>query len=508
MSKPLRVVGVQIKDVLGASEFNLEPGRLTVLAGRNGSGKSTALQAVQAALQGGNLCKLARVGAAEDAEPEVVLVIEGEGSESYRVERKGDKVRVRARVGDTAAFEDVGKPQSWLRSLYDPQGANPVTFLTAADKDRALLLLEALPLSHNRAELLLQMGIRAEELRPIPDRLHPLEEIGMIRDQVFTTRTGVNRDAKGKRSAAEQTRRSTPAVIPDDPGSTAEVDAEAVCSRLEREIAREDEQAAAAESAAVQAARHAAEQVDVETVGKFKTEAAKLRAQHDREAAEIRAEAERQIAAKLAEVEASVAELREQGEIQIADAERIRDEAIHAAAQAREDARQTIGVKREVLSRKRAHLAGIRTQRELSAAARALADQTKQFDDEAGALEKESERLTAAIEALDKYRRKLAENIPIPGLEIAGKEIRVDGVLFEQLNTAQRVEIAVKVACLRAKGQRLPAIFIDQAEQLDAEHFDLLCSELEKAGVQAWIGRVEDHDLTVLTDDQITETHA
>ena len=38
----------------------------------------------------------------------------------------------------------------------------------------------------------------------------------LLRDAVFRTRTGVNRDAKGKTAAAEQTRRNAPATIPED----------------------------------------------------------------------------------------------------------------------------------------------------------------------------------------------------------------------------------------------------------------------------------------------------
>src|SRR5688572_27167578 len=73
----LRVVAVTVKDVLGAREFAMQPGKVTTLRGKNGSGKSTALAAVQAALGGGNLAKMARVGApGEKVEPEVVLVIE------------------------------------------------------------------------------------------------------------------------------------------------------------------------------------------------------------------------------------------------------------------------------------------------------------------------------------------------------------------------------------------------------------------------------------------------
>ena len=122
----LRVVAVQVKDVLGAREFSMEPGRgVTILSGPNGSGKSTALSALQAVLGGGNLAKLARVdpkkGRAE--EPEVVLVIEGDGAEAYRVRRKGTSLDIKARADMLAHVRSLvaeeGVSVLWATHLVD-----------------------------------------------------------------------------------------------------------------------------------------------------------------------------------------------------------------------------------------------------------------------------------------------------------------------------------------------------------------------------------------------------
>lgn len=496
----LRVVSVQIKDVLGAREFALQPGQVTVLSGRNGSGKSTALGALQAALGGGSLARLARVDPkGAETEPEVVLVIEGPGSEHYRVERTGDKVRVRARVGDTAALEDVGKPQGWLSALYDGAASNPVAFLQAADKDRALMLLEALPLKFDRTALLKEMGIGAEELHAmgaIPTGLHPLEEIAMIRQAVFSTRTGVNRDEKQQSASADQLRRNIPAVLPGDVSEQIQ-QGESASSNLAAEIAREEEAADAAFREATIAADAAHQLDDQKVTASFKADAAKLRREHDQKAAAIRAEAERQITEDLGTTEAAIQALREGGELVISEAEDRKAKATAAAGEAREKARAITDARKGDLATAREKLAMQRAQAEAGIKARALTEQVEQFDREAERLEVESERLTGAIEALDAHRRRLAEDLPIPGLSIEGKEIRVNGVLFEQLNTGQKVAIAVQVATLRAKGHRLPLVFVDGAEALDHAHFDALCTELKAQGVQALVGRVEDHELQV-----------
>lgn len=494
MASQLRVVSVEIKDVLGAREFAMKPGEVTILRGRNGSGKSTALQAVQAALAGGSLARLARVdGSGEETEPEVVLVIEGKGGSSYRVERTGKDVRVRARVGDTAGFEDVPRPQAWLSGLFDSGCANPVRFLAAPDKDRALMLLEALPLKLDRGALLAEMDLAAGDLPPVPEGLHPLEQLALIRDAVFRQRTGVNRDATGKAQAAEQTRRNAPAVVPEDVSQQLAEGQESV-TLAAASIAREEEAASSALRESVKEAESGLALIEESVKGTFKAEAAKLRKDHEAKAAAIRAEAERQVAEDAARVDAEVEALRTKGEAQLADAG---EAAEFVTAKARERHAEALGAleaKKRALASERERLAALRAQSDASAKAKALHEQAAQFDLEAKRLELESTHLTKALDALDRFRRRMAEHLPIAGLEIEDKVIRVNGVPFEQLNTAQRVGIAVKVATLRAKAQRLPVVFVDGAEALDSEHFDALVAALKAENVQAFLGRVTDED--------------
>lgn len=486
----LRVSAVQIKNVLGISEVSIEPGKVNVIRGKNGTNKTSIITAIQATLGGGNLAKLARIGA--DDEPEVVLEISGDdGLAIHRVERMAGRVRVQSRVGQTAAFEDVGQPQGWLSSLFDPAGCNPVAFLTAKDKDRARMLLEALPLHLDREEMGRILGAFAEHVQAIPDGLHPLEELGMVREFVFRARTGVNRDAKNKAGAADQTRRKVPATFQEDrPELIVQLR-----DRLEREVARGSEHRATAETTRTQyieRARAEHRRADDAISAAFTEAVRGLRADHKARAAEIRAEAERRIAADLAEVEATVTQKREAVEADRDAIETKRDEAIAIHERAWQETHSVLEKGAAAMATLRAEIAKLEERAKGMAAARALAEQADQFAKDAAELETTSAGMTATLANLDAFGRRMAERLPIPGLSIEDKVIRVDGIPFEQLNTAQRVAIAVKIALLRSEHSRLRVLFVDGAEALDREHFDLFCQALLESGAQAFVTKVED----------------
>lgn len=500
MSQELHVAGIRVRDVLGVKEASIAPGRITILKGRNGSSKSSILSAVQAALGRGSLARLKRVGQAEEEiDPEVVLVIEGPGSKTYHVTRSGDDIDVKARVGNTAAFEDVPRPTEFLKDIFDPVGSNPVRFLQAPDKDRVIYLLEALVLKFDLDALLKEMGLRLDELAPIPAGLHPLEAIAMYRDQVFTRRTGVNRDEKAAKQSADQLRRSMPAEMPADPAAAiATLDAEV--GTLARDLGSRETAVAADHDATVEKARAAHREAEAGIKATFQAKSKDLRAAHDVYAANRRREVEEEISKKAAQVEAEIAKRREDDETRLEQLDAVRDAAVAAAHEARTSADAALAALRNTLGAKKEQLATLREQARQAAGMKALDEQARKFDATRDAMKAESERLTAAIDALDAHRRRMAENLPIPGLSIEGKEIRVNGIPFDQLNTGQRVELAVKVACLRARGSKLPCVFVDGAEALDTEHFEALVEALKRENVQAFLARVADTEFQVETD--------
>ena len=475
MIRKLKVLSVDIKDVLGCRELTIEAGSVTVLSGRNGSGKTTGIEALKFVLDGGNLARLARVGDDdEEINPEIVLVLEDEGGKKIRIEKTAKKTRVREQIGETAGLKDVPQPQRWLSGISDRKLSNPIDFLNAGDTDRLLLLLGALPVELDKAKLWADMGLVPFDFPAVPEGLHPLQEIALIREGVFATRTGVNRDAKGKADSAEQLRREIPMEIPggleDEIGeleSSISSDEERISLAIERAKSACKEQASAMRTAADTDSNIARDMVENELETK-------------------RAELEAEFAESKASIERDINEKNEFVQNEIEKSQNACDEKVSLCY----DEQAGITTRREQLVR-------LREQAKIAVKSHALREQADTFEADSDELKDRADLLTGAIVALDKYRREMAEDIPIAGLEIEGREIFVNKIPWAQLNTAQRIKIAVKVSCIRAKDQRLPLVFVDGAEALDSENFDAFCKAMEDEGVQAFAGRVGDGDLAV-----------
>lgn len=477
----LRITALEIRNLWGIAEAHIRPGQRNIIRGENGSGKTSLLEAAQLALGGGTLGKYQRLGSME--EPQIVLEISG-SSDFIRIEREGDKPpKVLRRVGDSEAFEKVPAPATFLKGLFDVHGANPFAFLEASDDERAQLLLEALELDMEEGELAELLGDDAALAGDIPSSLHPLTRLALIHDRIYSARRGCNVDAEGKAKAAEQLKRSVPAERILDVGDKIALMDRTIATDAEQ-LARETEaHNAELKSSLAQAESQLTAFVQALTKD-LRGDVADWRSTHERWAATQRAETERMIIEaervlagtvdkETARVNNSIAEHSSQIAAEV-ERDRTRRE-----AQRQEEARtgQSLAESRETLAQLRERQAEAKRHE-------ALREQIAAFEADAADIEKKSLRLSAKLKALEAFKRSLAEKLPIAGLEISGKEIKVNGVPWAQLNKAQQGGIAGVVAAERAKRCRLPVVFFDEAERFDEEHLNAIAQVVEAAGAQ------------------------
>jgi energy-coupling factor transporter ATP-binding protein EcfA2 len=468
----MKAIGLRIRNVLGIKELDIAPGEITIFEGRNGSGKTSAMEALKNMVEGGSIMKIRSIDAADDEKSEIVLTLDGEdGTIIAKQDERGTSVK--KQVGDTAAFEDVPRPATYLKNLYDTRLANPIKFLECNDKERVQLLLEALPLQYSASDLWSAIGLNETEFPAVPDGLHPLVEIALHRDNIFRERTGVNRDEKQKRATCEQTRRSVPAEIP----SVEDIEEK----EKRRDSLRMDRQRRFD-------AAHQAADMDKRKAKTTLTEKEKLSSvELERFSEQVRREAEQRIAAKRDELDAQLSIDR----IETANSIELTESTLKEVIEDIDKMIPEIDALSSEISMLKERSLEITRIRERHA----MADQ---FERDADDLKLYSERLTDALKRLDEYKASMCSDMPIPGLDVSGNVVTVNGVPWSQLNTAKRIQIAVQVACLRFGDAKFRPVFIDGAEALDSESMAIMDKQLKSHGAQAFIARVADHDLEII----------
>lgn len=493
------ITNISLRNFMGAREAKYDLGRVTEIVGPNSAGKSTLIAALQNALGGGDLAKLRNVDS--DEEPELGLSIDGG---EFLVQRKGKDTTVMQRVGNSAAYEKVRRPQTFIDAWYDAMLSDPMRLYRAAPKEQVDILLE-----------ILAQDLRAEQIReavgdelwpsikaPVTAGGHPLQVLANVRQALFDERTGVNRSKLDKERTAQTVRTSIPADMP-------EASAEAI-GTMERE---RDELAATVRDTKARAEHAAGEVVtkataDYDTLkakveGDFKAKAANIRRAADQAIADATAEAERKIAAIREELAQAVAKYKAAADTDVDNARAAGERTLDEAGEALEQARQQAAAERTAtlsqisgaearLGELIAKLERARTEAEQYTKLQALKEEADRHEADAKSLAGRADRLTAGIDAVDGLKASLLSAIPIPGLECDGKTIKLNKVPLEQVNTTGRVIFAANVAALRAQRHPLKLVFVDNAECLDSEHRALLLKTLEERGVQIVVARVDD----------------
>ena len=442
MSAKLHVSHVRISNILGIQELEFAPGGFTEITGANGSGKSSTIEALRAALRGGHDASLLRKGAEKG---EIVLVLDDGSQITKTVTADGTKVNV---VRDE---RKLGRPAEAVKALHDVLSVNPVEFLRAPEKARVDALLQVMPIA-----------VDAERLEQIAgDLVQPgagIDQIEATKRAVFDERTAISRTARDKDGAIKQLRATLPKHVPESP----ETDATLV------------EQLNA---------------LDADSDAKFE-------AVMGRYAVNLRG-ADKSID----ELHASIREIEEQARQsvamvseQIAELKRLKAEATAKMDAEKSEIRSQHAEARAVIQTK---LEGIRERHEQQARYDLTTENINRMAAELEDLKAHAHGLTETLDQLDAYKAELLASLPIPGLEVVEGRLQRYGVPFDRLNTAQQVEIAVEIAKLRAG--ELGLICVDGLELLDQEHYDAFRAAAEASSLQLIVSRVGDGELAVRT---------
>lgn len=430
---------LKIENILGIEQIEIKLGSVTMAEGGNGVGKTSIVEALRSLFEGGSHeATILRNGADRG---EIVLVLD-DGSSLRKVVKPG---RSSFSFTDSEG-RDVPSPVAKLRALVDTLAANPVSFLQADKKERAKVLLEALKPEIDRDELTLVAGA-------LPENLSGFDLLAAAEKKVFDERTAENRLAKESAAAAKQFRAGISGADPE-------------ALKAEREKTK-------AELSALHSRREEAA---------FAASAAEKKILSDLEALQVKDRTELQeLRDKIREVENRIS-----GRSKDIDAAKSRE-----AAAARDSYQGTAAAVADLEGKIRL----LDSQIEAASREAGLREAAAKSEAKAIAAEQRSAELTNDLETIAQFRKRALKNLPIPGLEVREGEVYFDGVIFDRLNTAKRIELAIEVAKIRAG--ELALVPIDGLETFDAETFAEFERAAEVSGVQFFGTKVGEGKLRV-----------
>jgi hypothetical protein len=464
----LTVAHLKISNILGIKSLEFSPGRFNTIDGKNGEGKTSVLEAIRAATGTGHDATLLRKGATEG---EVVLVLDDGAKINKRVTAAGSKTDITDADG-----AKVKKPAEFFRTLVDSLSVNPIEFLSAPKKDRVKVLLEAMPIKVDFERLEKISGLTAID----DGSVHGLAIIDDIRARVFSDRTGTNRAVKEKDNTINQLTLAMPEVPGGVEGS-------------EDELRAQVEAATTAKDAEVSRVRDKLDGIKAENQTTIDA---------------LRAETQGRIDAIRADIQRQIDELKASGTAQVEEINTATNAAIEAIQADERETERKAGVQREKTIQKHTDivtplnqtLESIRTNRSAHARREQAQETIKQMEVELNALTLDAAAQTKAIEDIDAYKLELLAALPIPGVVVTDGEIYRDGVVFDRLNTAQQVGIAVEIAKLRSGD--LGICCVDRLECLDPEAFESFREQIATSNLQLFVTTVSGEEFNVHTDNQ------
>lgn len=471
----MRIAKLTIKNILGTEELEFSAGKWVYISGPNGSGKSTILEAIKAVFKGGHDATLLRDGADKG---EIVLELD-DGTELTKTIRPGTSDLKARRKGES---RPLPKPAELVKALVDKLSNNPIEFLAAKEDDRVNIFLESMPIRIDFEKLATISGIK---LPAAASDMHAFQVIEHVRQTVFDDRTGTNRAVHEKEHTIKQLREA----MPDQPngviGGETELEAQLVQidakkdadltevhSKLSTFTDQVNAQIAATTTQHDQNIQHYADGIDAEI--------AALQAQIDAKRSEKSAGLEGLRKAKAEAIDAM--QKRIAGVTERANAKRQEIKDAHQASRTPVETQ----------------LAVLRTNRDMAARRAQTLEIIANHEKELEGLKADSKRQTKALDAIDDYKSEVLKNLPIPGLEVRSGKIYRNNVVFDRLNMAQRVQIAVEIAKLRAG--ELGVICVDGIEALDTATLTEFHNQAGQTDLQFFVSHVSDRPFSIETD--------
>ena len=454
MDEDVRIAEIEINDLLGTRSLKFSPGTCTVLTGANGTGKSSVIRALVSLWDGGHRPEEIRKGAKQGK-------ITVRMSNAAQIVKTVTPTKTKVEITD-----ENGLPVKSAREHLDELGTSwsldPARLLAidASTKPgrRALSdeLAKVLPLSFRGDELIAALNANDAELPDIDEageivkRLFgatlDLDGLEKTKKQLEEARRLIGRD----RDQAEKTIQGLNKSLP--PTEDEPTDWGDELTRLESERRTLDER----ERAEIDAIEQRARLQLKEASDDFASRERKLYEEYQDKLRSLESEKQKNLAAIQNDEGGHIDAIRERNAP-------VREKLAAELATAKEKAAQ---------------------QERASGAREMIAQMWEQLR----AKGCEYDTYSVILSAVGKLKKKKLDDLPIPGIEVTADNVLVDGVEWQNVNTARKAMIALHLCALRSG--RLSCLLLDDSEHLDAESWSAVKQACVDSGYQLIAARV------------------
>jgi exonuclease SbcC len=474
----VKTTKITIKNLFGIAEQELD-GRSVELTGKNGTGKSSVLDAIRYALENSS----ERDFIIKQGEKEGEIIIEA-GS-ALRIQRKK-----RLEQADYKSVKDngreVGSAETFLRSIFTPLQLDPVAFIHMPKAEQNRLILDMIEFPWDMDWIKKQFGEVPPGVDYEQNILQVLNDIQAENGEYFMSRQDINRDIRFKKASIDDIAKDIPASY--DAKKWEEYDVGAVY----REIEKKNEHNRAVERA----------KAIIETEqGKLRAIVADFEggmAAAERAIASEKSSIQQNIARMEAEIKAEKERLEGLAD-KLADKRKVleaqRDGAIAALKSSASDAKETANQKLYDTTELQNEVTQAEAMKKhLREYARMRTMQT-----ELDGLVADSEELTRKIELARSLPGTILETakLPIPGLTVEDGRPLINGLPVSNLSDGEKLDLCVEVAL--AKPNSLQIILIDGAEKLSDDNRKKLYDRCREKGLQFISSRTTNEDELTVT---------
>lgn len=507
---------LQIKNFLGIKEFSMEPGKVNLIQGANGKGKTSILEALEKGFTNNDR----RPRVIRDGADQALILIETDDLNIRRsITPKNGTLAVKNKEGFNAP-----KPQTLLSALVGTFSFNPVDFLLKDEGAQTKILLSVAPLTITPNDVFAWTGGN----HPVDYSQHGLKVCRDLHDLYYDKRKDVNAEVKAAKNEVESIK--LPAGF--NPESYRNVSLRDLYGELEE--ARINNTAIQAAEQNVKDADEELSRIEVDTdikrgrvAAKTKDDLQDIEAHTVQQVNELRNKATEKRASlqvKIAELEAALKTARDElAGIDTHLQERIeslqakKEESIkaimaaesHAVNELKERHDQAIAevtsrrdVAQEVLAElSLIDLAPLETRvKEHEEMKSYVRDYDRKVEAEARLAERiaEAKRLDDVVKLLAAKPAELIKQakLPVDGLGIDEKgNVTINGLPIKNRSGAEKIALALDIA--RATCGPLKVICVDGLEALDARNQAELMKQIEGDDFQYFITVVGDADLMV-----------